>query len=159
MREPPLIATGEGIGRREFLGQTNRAEFETATELHAMRGTEGDFRTAAADVDDDRRAASKIDGVCSRKMDESGFLSSGNRLDMDADVSADGCQKVSTVRGLADRARGRGDDLVDAVGLGQPLEFGQGLHGRSRCGGRKFPALEAPCAQPNHVLFAVNYLK
>ena len=120
------------------------------------RGPERDLDAAAADVDDDRRAAADVHAVPGRQMDEPGFFGSGNHPDADAGLAIDLGNEVAAVLGLARGAGGRRDDLVDLVGVGQALELGQGLE-RGRHGGwGQAAAVQAAGAEPDHVLFAVN---
>ena len=72
---------------------------------------------------DDGRALADVDRVRGGQMDQPRFFGAGDDADAQADVAADGGDEVAAVLGLADRARGRGDDLVDAVRLGQPREL------------------------------------
>ena len=60
---------------------------ETLAERQVRRRAERDLDAAAANVDDDRRAAADIDAVAGGKMDEPRFFRAGNDADPDAGLS------------------------------------------------------------------------
>ena len=68
-------------------------------------------------------------------------------------------QELAAVLGLARRAGGDGDDLVDPVRFGQTPEFRQHLERRVHRLRRERPAVEAAGAEPDHLLFAVDDLE
>ncbi len=67
--------------------------------------------------------------------------------------------EVAAVVGLARRARGAGDDLVDFVRFGDAPELGQRQERRAHRGWRQAAAVEAAGAEPDHVFFAVDDLE
>ena len=77
----------------------------------------------------------------------------------DAGLLRDRLQELAAVLGFADRARRDGDDLVDAVRLGQPPELRQHLERGVHRFGRERPAVEAAGAQADHLLLAVDDLE
>ena len=151
--EAALVAPRQRIGLREAFGEPDHAELEAAPELHARRRAERDLGAAAADVDHDRGLAADVDRVGRGEMDEPRLLGAGDDAHADADVAMHGGEEVRAVLGFADRARGRGDDLVDAVGFGQPLELRQRLHRGRDARDRQLAPVEAARAQAYHVAF------
>ena len=78
-------------------------------------------------------ALADADGVRGGQMNQPGFFGARDDPDAQADLAPGLGDEVSAIVGFPDRARGRGDDLVDAVRLGQPAKFRQRLHRRRRC--------------------------
>ena len=120
--QPALVPRLDRIGFHEPLRQPDDAELEAAAELHASPGTARHFHAAAADVDDDRDITNP-DAVHGRRMDEPGFLCSGDDTRPDSCLIRDSLQKLSTVFRLARRARCHGDHFVNTMGFGQSPEF------------------------------------
>ena len=71
----------------------------------------------------------------------------------------DRLEELAAVFGLARRAGGDRDDLVDAVRFGQPPEFREHLERGVHRLRRERAAVEAAGAQPDHFLFAVDDLE
>ena len=71
----------------------------------------------------------------------------------------DGLEKLAAVFGLARRAGGRGEDLVDLMRPGEPFELRQRLQRRGHRLVRQLLAVEAAGAQPDHFLFAIDDLE
>jgi hypothetical protein len=89
-------------------------------------------------------------------MDEMRFLRAGDHPWTDAGLPLDLRQELAAVSRFARRARCRGENLVDAVRIGQPLEFGERLQrGGHRVGGQRL-AVEPARAKPDHDLFAID---
>ena len=77
----------------------------------------------------------------------------------DAGLAFDGFEKRAAVLGLARRAGGDRENLVDLVRLGEALEFRQRLQRGGHRFRRQFFAVEAAGAEPDHFLFAVDDLE
>jgi hypothetical protein len=92
-------------------------------------------------------------------MDEPGFLRAGDDADPDARQAPDFGNEIPAVFRFPCGAGGGGDNLVNLVGFGQPLEFGQCLQGGGHSGWRDAAAVQAAGAEPDHVLFAVDDLE
>ena len=89
-------------------------------------------------------------------MNQPRFLGSRDDARANARLLHRRLEELAAVFGFADGARGDGNDLVDAVRVGQSPEFRQhlerGVHGlRGQCA-----AVEPARAQPDHFLFAVD---
>ena len=63
LHQPALVARRQRVGLDEPLGQADDAELEALARVRLRRGAERDLDAAAADVDDDRRAAADVDAV------------------------------------------------------------------------------------------------
>src|SRR5258708_10460357 len=72
------------MGPDEPLGQANDAELEAARMAQVRCRAERHLDAAAADVDDDGGAASHVDALDGREMDEPGFLGAGDDPHLDA---------------------------------------------------------------------------
>src|SRR5262249_57959465 len=84
---------------------------------------------------------------------------SGNDLDADAGLSVDFPDEVAAILGFA-RCTGRGgDDLIDFVRFGDPLELRERLQRRGDGGRRQALPVESAGAQADHVFFPVDDLE
>jgi hypothetical protein len=76
-------------------------------------------------------------------MDEPGFFAAGDDLDLDAGQAVDRRNEVPPVVSFPGGTCRAGDDLVDLVGVCDPLELGQRLESRCRGRLRKAPPVKA----------------
>ena len=154
--QPALVARRQRVGAHEPLGQADDAELEAARVAEVGRGAERDLDAAAADVDDDGRAAAHVHAVDGGQMDEPRLFGARDDADLDAGPARDLGNEIAAVVGLADgRGRGR-HDFVHFVGVGQPAELGQRLEGRRHGRRGQAPAVQAAGPQTDHFLFPVN---
>ncbi len=92
-------------------------------------------------------------------MDQPRFFGAGNHACANARLVRDGTQELAAVFRFADGARRDRHDLFHAVRLGEPPELREHLE---RCLHRfrgERSTVEAPGAQPDHILFAINDLE
>ena len=157
--EPPLVAPGDRVAADEPLGEPDHADLEALGERRLARGAERDLDAAAADVDDHAVALPEIDAVGRGDVNQPGFLGARDHPHDDAGAIADRGEEVAAVLGLAGGAGRRRDDLVDLVRVGQPPELGQRLEAAGHRRRRQRPAVEAPGAEPHHLLLAVDDLE
>lgn len=157
--ELALVPRRERIAVDEPLGEANDAELEAPGELGVRAGAARHLDAAAADVNDDSQVARGADAVQRRTMDEPCLFRSRDHPGADAGLARDGLQEFAAVFRLARRARGRGDDLIDLVRLGQAPEFREHLERRVHCLRCEGATAEAAGAQPDHFLLAVHDLK
>ena len=101
----------------------------------------------------------EIDAVGRGDVNQPGFLGARDHPHVDAGAIADRGEEVAAVLGLAGGAGRRRDDLVDLVRVGQPPELGQRLEAAGHRRRRQRPAVEAPGAEPHHLLLAVDDLE
>ena len=140
----------------ESFGQPDHAELEAAAELDRRSGASRDLDAAAADVDDHRDVPGHADAVDRRQMDEPRLFRPGDDARSDPGLLGDRLQELAAVFRFARRARGNGDDLVDAVRFGQPPEFRQHLERGVHRFRRERAPVEPARAQTDHFLFPVN---
>ena len=153
-----FVAAAERVGHDEAFRQPEHAQLEAARETHVVTGAERHLDAAAADVDDDRRLG-RVDAVNGGQMNEPRFFGAGDDARPDAGLLLDGRQQVAAVLGLAGGARGRGQNLVDLVGFGEPLELAERLQGRAHGLARQLPSAQAAGAEPHHFLFPIDHLE
>ena len=110
----PFVTGRQRIALNEPLGQPDNPKLEASSAFNAGAGATGDLDAAAADIDDDRDIP-RPDAVHCGEVDEPGLL--GPRDDSRANPSLLGgsLQKLATVLGFANRARGDSDSLVHLV--------------------------------------------
>ena len=154
-----LVALGQRVALDEALREADDADLEAARQLHVGPAAVGDLDAAAADVDDYRAAAADVHAVHRREVDEARFLRSGDDARTDAGVPLDFSEEFAAVFGLARGARGRRDDLVHAVRLGQPLELREGPQGGRHCLRCQGPPVESARSEAHHRLLAVDDLE
>jgi hypothetical protein len=82
-----------------------------------------------------------------------------NHLRADTGLALDACQELAAVGRLARGARGRGQDGVHFVRLGDALEGGERAQGAGRGVGGEGSAVEPAGAEPDHRLLAVDDLE
>jgi hypothetical protein len=154
--QPSLVAPADGVAADEPFGEADHADLEAPGEGRLARGAEGDLDAAAADVDDDAVSLREVDAVGRGDVNQPGFLGAGDHPHVDAGAIADRGEEVAAVLGLAGGAGRRRDDLVDLVRVGQAPELRQRLEAAGHRRRRQRPAVEAPGAQPDHLLLAVD---
>src|SRR5262249_33085732 len=114
---------------------------------------------AAADVDNDATTAAEIDPVGRRPVDQPGFFTAGDHAYPHARLRRDAGEELAAVLCLPRRTGGRGDNLIDSMGICQALELRERLegtlHGR---GGQRF-AIQPPGAQADHLFLAIDDLE
>ena len=102
----PLVARLERIALDEAFREPDDAQLEAAAELDARAVAARHFHAAAADVDDDRDVARNPDAVDRGRMDEAGFLGSGNHLRSNAGLAGNRPEEVAAILGFTDIAAG-----------------------------------------------------
>ena len=157
--EPALVALRERVALDEAFGQPDDADLEAARQLDRGAGAKRDLHAAAADVDDHRAAAADVDAVHGGLVDEPRFFGAGDDHGTDAGFALDAREELAAVAGLAGGAGRHGENLVDAVGIGEPLEGRQRLERCRHRLGRERAAVETAGAEPDHGLLAVDDLE
>ncbi len=156
LRELALVAARERITLDEPFGQSDHADLETARGLNRRGVAERDLHAAAADVDHDRAGAADVDTVDRGLVDEPCFLGAGDHTWTNAGLALDAREELSSVAGFSCRARCGGEDLIDAMRLGESLELRERLQRRAHRLRRQRLAVEAAGAEPDHDLLAID---
>ena len=159
LRQLALIATGERITLHEAFGQANHADLEAARRLNRRGVAKRDLGAAAADVDHYRTRAAHVHAVYRGLMNQPCFLRAGDHPRSNAGLALDAGQEFAAVARLARRAGRGGEDFIDAMRLGEPLEFRQRLQRRAHRLGRQRLAVEAAGPEPHHDLLAIDDFK
>ena len=159
LRELALVAARERIALHEALGQPDHADLEAARRLNRRGVAERDLDAAAADVDDHRARAADVDAVDRGLMNQPRFFGAGDDARTDAGLALDAREELAAVARFARRAGGGGEDLVDAVRFGEPLELRERLQRRVHRLGRQRLAVEAAGAEPDHDFLAIDDLE
>ena len=154
--ETTFVMRGQRIGFYKPFREPDNAGFEALPEAELSCRSQCDFDAAAADVDGDSRAATHIDTVCSRQMDESCLLSTGDHTDSDPRLPPHFGNKIPAVFGLTGGTSRRCHDFVYFVRFCEPLEFRQCLQGRAHCRIGQLSTVQTSCPKANHILLAVN---
>ena len=156
---PPFVSARDRIRPDELLSQANDADLRALRDLDLRRGAERELDAAPADVDDGGATVRDVDAVDGGPVDQAGLLGARDHLDPHPSALPDRGQKLAAVVGLAHRAGGRGNDLVDIVRLGEPLEFRERLQrGRHGSLGERAPS-ETARTETHHLLLAVDDLE
>ena len=103
--------------------------------------------------------ARRADAVHRGEMDEARFFRAGNDPGADPGLRGDRLEKFPAVLGLANRAGGDGDHLVDTVRFGQTPELRQHLERRVHGLRRERAAVQTAGTQTDHFLLAVDHLE
>ena len=120
---------------------------------------ERDLDAAAADVDDDGSCAADVHAVDGRQMDQPRFLGAGDDPRTNAGLRFDAREELAAVARFARGAGRRGENLVDRVRFGEPLEFRERLQRRAHRLGGQLLAVESAGAEAHHRLFAIDDLE
>jgi len=151
-----FVTTRQRIALDESFRQTNHADLEAPGRLNRGGRAERDLRASTADVDDDSACAADIHPVDGRQMDQSRLLRTGDHPRTYAGFRFDAREKLSAVARFTRGARRRGENHVDGVRFGKPLEFGERLQrGAHRLGGELL-AVESTGAEAHHRFFAID---
>ena len=127
--------------------------------LNGRRVPQRDLDAAAADVDDHRPPGADVHAVDRRLMDEPRFFGPGDDAWTDAGLALDARQELAAVARFARRAGGGGENLVDAVRFGEPLELRERLQRRVHRFGRQCLAVETAGPESDHHLLAIDDLE
>jgi hypothetical protein len=157
--QPAFVPRADGIALHEAFRHPDDAQLEAARQSSLRRPAPRDLDTAAPDVHHHGLAALEVGAVGGRQMDEPCLLGAGDDLRVDAGLLRDGIEEIAAVLGLPCSARGAGDDLVDAVRIGEPLELRQGLQARRHGLRGQSAAVQATRPQTDHVLLTVDDLE
>ena len=95
--------------------------------------------------------SSTTDGA-DRAEDQARLLEAADDVDVHAGLRPDAVDELAAVRGAADRARGLGQDLGGARGLGEEAEAAHGGDGLVGRGGRDVPVAAHDVAEAEHLL-------
>src|SRR5579862_390092 len=127
LHETRLILRREGIALRELLGHPEHADLLREAALELLAGPQGELDAPPSDVDDEGALPLEVDAVEGGEVDEPRLFLARDGLRPDPGLAANPLEEVLPVRGLADRRCRDGDDLLDAVVLGEPLVSAKGL--------------------------------
>src|SRR4026209_41215 len=96
-----LVAARERIALDEALGQANHADLEALGGLDRGGRAERDLGAATSDVDDHGTCAADVHSVDRGKVDQSGFLSTGDHLRTNAGFRFNPREKLAAVTRFA----------------------------------------------------------
>jgi hypothetical protein len=154
-----FVARGDRIALDESLGEADDADLEASSEIDRGACAARDLHAAAADVNDDPDFARETKTVCRRKVNEPRFLGPRDHPGPDAGLADDRVKEFATVLGFANGAGGPGNDVIDLMGSRETAELREDLQSQAHSLRRKGLSVEAPGAEPHHLLLSVNDLK
>ena len=153
-----FVAAGNGVGVHVAFRQPDHAHLEAARELDLAAGTARDLHAAATDVDD-HGGLLGVDAVDGGQVDQARFFSARDQARADAGLALNRLEKGAAVLGFARGAGGDGENLVDVMRGGQPLELRQRLQRRVHRFRRHLLAVETAGAEPDHFFLAIHDLE